>query len=165
MSAAVAVPVPAAARYDRLLAIIERHGRKPERLVPILVAVQDEYGWLPREVLAVIATSLGLPAARVHGVATFYAHFHFAPRGRRQLKVCDGTACHVKGAIPLLTALRSALRLAEGRTTTDDLAFTLEKVPCVGACGMAPVVIADQEVLGGLAPAACPALVARLGAT
>jgi len=121
-------------------------------LVPILQAIQDEYRYLPEEVLTFVATSLGVPPARVFGVATFYAHFALAPKGKYVVRLCDGTACHVKQSIPILEAVREHLGVTEQRKTTEDQMFTVETVACLGACGLAPVVVINDEVHGQMTP-------------
>jgi len=121
-------------------------------LVPILQAIQDEYRYLPEEVLTFVATSLGVPPARVFGVATFYAHFALEPKGKYVVRLCDGTACHVKQSIPILEAVRQHLGVTEQRKTTEDQMFTVETVACLGACGLAPVVVINEDVHGQMTP-------------
>ncbi len=149
----------------KLASIIDQHGRRPESLVAILQEVQDEYRYLPEEVITYIATSLDLPAAMVYGVATFYAQFSLEPKGKYIIKVCDGTACHVRGADHVCAAIRKVAGLTNGGDTTVDLKFTVEKVYCVGACGLAPVVMVnDDEVHGKITPEEAVALVETLAA-
>jgi NADH-quinone oxidoreductase subunit E len=148
----------AAHRFQQVCAIIERHQRKPERLIPILQEVQEEYRYLPREVLSFVATALGLSPAKVFGVATFYAHFALEPKGRTVVRVCDGTACHVKDSMPIFDAIRGHLKLAAGQHTSADMEWTLEKVSCLGACGLAPVVVIGEQVHGQMVPGMVPAL-------
>jgi NADH-quinone oxidoreductase subunit E len=121
-------------------------------LVPILQAIQDEYRYLPEEVLTFVATSLGVPPARVFGVATFYAHFALEPKGKYVVRLCDGTACHVKQSIPILEAIREHLGVTEQRKTTEDQMFTVETVACLGACGLAPVVVINEDIHGQMTP-------------
>ena len=115
-------------------------------------AIQDEYRYLPEEVLTFVATSLGVPPARVFGVATFYAHFALAPKGKYVVRLCDGTACHVKQSIPILEAVRKHLGATEQRKTTEDQMFTVETVACLGACGLAPVLVINEDVHGQMTP-------------
>lgn len=122
-------------------------------MIPILQAVQEEYRYLPEEVLTYVATSLGLPPAKVFGVATFYAHFTLEPKGKYQVRVCDGTACHVRQSIPILEAMRDRLSLSDTKKTTPDLMFTLETVYCFGACGLAPIVVVNDDVYSAMTPA------------
>ena len=133
-------------------------------MIPILQSVQDEYRYLPEDVLIFVATALGIPPARVFGVATFYAHFALEPRGKYVVRLCDGTACHVKQSVPILEALRTHLGVTEERKTTPDMMFTLETVACLGACGLAPVVVINDEVHGQMTPKAAVALVEQITA-
>jgi NADH-quinone oxidoreductase subunit E len=105
-------------KFERLCGILDHFGRHPARLVPILQALQEEYRYLPEEVLSYVATSLHIPEANVFGVATFYAHFALEPKGKYIVRLCDGTACHVKQSIPILEALRQRLGLSEKKITT-----------------------------------------------
>lgn len=150
-------------RFEKLNSIIARHGPDLSSLIPILQEVQAEYRYLPEDVLAYVATALGLPPAAVFGVATFYAQFSTKPKGRHVVKVCNGTACHVRGSDTVLYAARRALGLPSGRDTTEDLQFTVERVNCVGACSMAPVVtVNDQRVLGEMTQTLAERLIADL---
>jgi NADH-quinone oxidoreductase subunit E len=106
-----------------------------------------------------VATSLGIPPARVYGVATFYAHFALEPKGKYVIHVCDGTACHVKDSEKLLGAVRKRLGLAAGQNTTPDLLFTVKTVSCLGACGLAPVMVVNDTVHGQMTPDACVAVI------
>jgi len=139
-------------KFDRVVEIIESNHRDPARLIPILQKVQEFYRYLPEEVLIFIATSLALPPSQVFGVATFYAHFSLVPKGKHSCKLCDGTACHVRGSMPILEAMRKELKLSDTKDTTDDMLFTVETVSCVGACGLAPVLVIDDKVYGGVTP-------------
>ena len=114
--------------------------------------VQDEYKYLPEEVMNYIATSLGITPARIFGVASFYSHFALAPKGKYIIKVCDGTACHVKGSRDLYKKLKDILDLGEDESTTKDMLFTVETVSCLGACGLAPVMTVNEEVYGKVDP-------------
>ncbi|HSV56744.1 MAG TPA: NAD(P)H-dependent oxidoreductase subunit E, partial [Magnetospirillaceae bacterium] len=120
MSETLTRPLPAARSFDAVCMIVDAHQKDPARLIPILQAVQEEYRYLPEEVLVYVATSLGLPPARVFGVATFYTHFTLEPKGTHVIRLCDGTACHVKGSLPILEAVRAQLGLSESRKTTPD---------------------------------------------
>jgi len=148
-----------AQKFQKLCGILDQHHRRPARLVPILQAVQEEYRYLPEEVLTYVATALGIPPARVFGVATFYAHFALEPKGKHVIRLCDGTACHVKNSIPILEALRKRLGVDEQHKTTPDMLFTLETVACLGACGLAPVMVIDDDVHGQMNPEQAVALV------
>ena len=116
-------------------------------LIPILQAAQDIYGYLPREVLELIARQLGVSLGKVYGVATFYSQFYLERRGRHVLKLCDGTACHVKGAPLVLTAVEEAFAVEPGETTADG-ELTMEIVYCMGSCALAPVAVIDGVVAG-----------------
>jgi NADH-quinone oxidoreductase subunit E len=151
-----------AERFEKVCTILDRNGRQPSRLIPILQAVQEEYRYLPEEVLIFVATSLEVPPARVFGVASFYAHFALKPKGKYVVRLCDGTACHVKKSIPILDALRARLNVDEKRSTTDDLLFTVETVACLGACGLAPVVVINDDVHGLMTPEKAVALVEEI---
>ncbi|MHB9035264.1 MAG: NADH-quinone oxidoreductase subunit NuoE family protein [Armatimonadota bacterium] len=138
----------ASRRFDRIQAIIQDHGATESALIPILQKVQEEYRYLPEEILTFVATALDLPPATVFGVATFYAQFSLEPKGKYVVKCCDGTACHVRKNQPIISAIRRRLGLKEGRKTTDDHRFTFEVVSCIGACALAPAVVIDGKVYG-----------------
>ncbi len=153
-----------ARQFEKICAVLDKYERNPAKLIPILQEVQEEYRYLPEQVLTFVATSLGLAPARVYGVATFYAHFALEPKGKHVIRICDGTACHVKQSIPVLEAIRDKLGLTEGRTTTPDMLFTVETVSCLGACGLAPVLVIDDEVHGQMTPSAAVELIERIQA-
>jgi NADH-quinone oxidoreductase subunit E len=132
--------------FHNVCRILERYQHKKNNLIPILQAVQDEYRYLPEDVLRFIAASLQLPVSRVYGVATFYAHFALEPKGKYVIRICNGTACHVKDSMVLYDKISSLLNLREGQRTTDDMQYTVETVSCLGACGLAPVVVVNEEV-------------------
>jgi len=139
-------------KFERVLEIVEQNGRQPSRLIPILQAVQTEYRYLPEEVLTFIATSLGISPAKVFGVATFYSLFTLKPKGKYHIRVCNGTACHVKRSMELHKAIQKKLSLKDGKDTTEDMLFTVETVNCLGACGLAPAMVINEEVFGQLTP-------------
>jgi NADH-quinone oxidoreductase subunit E len=145
--------------FEQVCEILDRHDRRPDKLIPILQQVQEVYRYLPEDVLAYVATSLGLPPAKVFGVATFYAHFTLSPRGKYVVRLCDGTACHVRGSNGILEALYDRLGLSEDKHTTDDMLFTVETVSCLGACGLAPVVLINEDVHGQVTPEAAVRLI------
>lgn len=153
------IAVNRAEKFEKVCCILDRFARRPSGLIPILQAIQHEYQYLPEEVLTYVATSLDIPAARVFGVATFYAHFALEPKGKHVIRICDGTACHVKQSLPVLNALREKLSTTEKRRTTTDMLFTVETVACLGACGLAPVVVIDEQVYGQITPERALALV------
>lgn len=127
--------------------VFANHKRQKGALIPILQKAQNIYGYLPPEVLQLIADQLGLSLSKVYGVATFYAQFYLQRRGRHLLKLCDGTACHVKGTSSLMTAIEQEYGVAPGETT-DDGKLTVETVYCLGSCALAPVTVLDNQVMG-----------------
>ena len=140
------------AKFKKLCEILDRYKHEPGKLIPILQETQEAYGYLPEDMLAFIATSLGLPPARVYGVATFYAHFTLSPKGKHVIRLCNGTACNVRGSMSVYDALLEKLGLTEEKHTTDDMMFTLDMVSCLGACGLAPVVMFNDEIHGQVTP-------------
>lgn len=141
-----------ARKFDRVCAILEQNHYSPSKLIPILQAIQEEYRYLPEKILTFVATSLGIPPAKVYGVATFYSHFALKAKGKYVIKICDGTACHVRNSIPIVDAIRKRLELTDTKNTTDDMMFTLETVSCLGACGLAPVVVINDDVHSLMTP-------------
>lgn len=139
-------------KFEKVCGIIEKHNNDASKLIPILQEVQEEYRYLPQEVMTFVATSLGLSPAKVYGVASFYAHFALEPKGKYVIRLCDGTACHVKSSEGILNALRQKLGLNDKKKTTDDMLFTVETVSCLGACGLAPVVLFNDKVYGQMTP-------------
>ena len=139
-------------KFDRVVEIIEANHRDPARLIPILQQVQDFYRYLPEGILTFIAVTLALPPSHVYGVATFYAHFTLIPKGKHMCKLCDGTACHVRGSMPILEAMHKELNLSATKDTTDDMLFTVETVSCIGACGLAPALVIDDKTYGNVTP-------------
>jgi len=136
------------ARLKKILSVFE--GKKGG-LVSILQRVQEEFGYLPEEALAEIADFLRLPASEVFSVATFYAHFYLTRRGDHLVRVCQGTACHVRGARDILETAQYRLGIKTGQTT-EDYTYSLERVACVGSCAMAPVVMIDDDVHAKMTP-------------
>jgi len=135
-------------KLSKVYEIIEEIGYDESKLVPILQAVQDEYRYLPEEVMTCVASTLNISPAKVFGVASFYSHFTLIPKGKYVIKLCDGTACHVKKSTDILDAIRAHLHLSEIQNTTPDMMFTLEKVSCLGTCGLAPAVMINEDVHG-----------------
>ncbi|MBQ2770880.1 MAG: NAD(P)H-dependent oxidoreductase subunit E [Clostridia bacterium] len=127
-------------------AILEKNGHRDSAIISILQEIQEVYHYLPREVFPILSKKLDMSEAKIYSIATFYENFSLEPKGRFVIKVCDGTACHVRKSIPILDKLRSELGLSETKKTTDDLNFTVETVSCLGACGLAPVVMVNEEV-------------------
>src|SRR5699024_8571103 len=118
--------------YDVTDGIIERYGKKASSLIPVMQDIQAEYRYLPGELLTYVARQIGVTEAKAYSVATFYENFSFEPKGKYIIKVCDGTACHVKKSIPVLEALYEELGLSKKKKTTDDMLFTVETVSCLG---------------------------------
>jgi NADH-quinone oxidoreductase subunit E len=137
----------AALDLSRLEEVYARYEGQSGALIPVLQKAQDIYGYVPPEVLQHIADRLGVSLGKVYGVATFYAQFYLERRGRHVLRVCDGTACHVKGAPSLLTAVEDEYGVAPG-ATSEDGQLTLEIVYCMGSCALAPVAVVDGQVMG-----------------
>ncbi len=148
MNHAITEPNEKVRKFSKVLEIIERYNFDKSRLITIMQQVQEEYRYLPQEVLTYIATALNIPVAEVYGVATFYAHFSLEAKGKYIIKVCDGTACHVRGSTKLVDALYKKFNLGKKKQTTDDMLFTVETVSCLGACGLAPVMVVNEKVYG-----------------
>jgi NADH-quinone oxidoreductase subunit E len=127
--------------------ILNKYKQDKGMLVSILQDVQAEYNYLPKEILKQVSDSLSIPLTRVYSVATFFKAFSLKPRGRHIINVCLGTACHVRGAPKILEAIERELKIKSGETTRD-LKYTLERVNCVGACALGPIVIVDGEYHG-----------------
>lgn len=148
--------------YDKTDEIIAAHGRTQADLIPIIQEIQEEYRYLPPELLTYVAENLNIPESQAYSVATFYENFSFEPKGKYLIKVCDGTACHVRKSIPILEALYSELGLSKDKHTTEDMLFTLETVSCLGACGLAPVLTVNDKVYPEMSPDKAVALVHEL---
>jgi NADH:ubiquinone oxidoreductase subunit E len=132
--------------------ILEKFGGQDGALIPILQEAQSIYGYLPPAVLTGISKGMKVPLSRVYGVVTFYAQFYLTPRGRHTVRVCRGTACHVRGGKNIRKAVRQFLGIEENETTAD-FKFTFETVACLGACALAPVLLVDKNYYGKLTPA------------
>ena len=141
-----------ARKFTKVCDILEQFEYDRTKLIKILHLVQEEYRYLPEEILTYIATALRIPPAEVYGVATFYAHFALEPKGKYVIKLCNGTACHVKGSMPIYQAVKDYLQLPESQDTTSDMMFTVELVSCLGACGLAPVMVINEDVHGQVTP-------------
>ncbi|MFA5375458.1 MAG: NADH-quinone oxidoreductase subunit NuoE [Dehalococcoidia bacterium] len=127
---------------------ISKYTDKKGILIPVLQDVQAKYGYIPNEAVSLIAKELSIYPIDIYGVLTFYAQFHLAPRGQHIITVCQGTACHVMGGKAILDYIAKLLDVTVGETTKDGV-FTLDKVACLGCCGMAPVVMIDKDFYGG----------------
>ncbi len=144
--------------------ILDSHDCQKQAIIAILQEIQEHYHYLPREVFPYLSRKLGISEARIYSVATFYENFSLEPKGKYVLKVCDGTACHVRRSIPILQRLRSDLGLSETKKTTDDLMFTVETVSCLGACGLAPVLTINDVVHPAMVPDKASALLKEIKA-
>ncbi|NMC71843.1 MAG: NAD(P)H-dependent oxidoreductase subunit E [Myxococcales bacterium] len=138
------------AEFDR---VIDQHGAEPSALIQILLEIQRRHHWLPPAALDRVAERLGVPMTRVRHIATFYKAFSLVPKGRHEVHVCLGTACHVRGAERVLDAVRDAAGILPGETDAD-LRFSLETVNCLGCCALGPVMVIDGKTHGKLSPAA-----------
>ena len=142
--------------------ILESYGKRESSLIAIMQDIQNAYRYLPTEVLEYIAKSLGISIAKVYSVATFYENFSLEPKGKYLIRICDGTACHVRKSIPILERLRSDLGLSDKKHTTDDMLFTIETVSCLGACGLAPVLTLNDVVHPAMTPDKATELIRQL---
>jgi NADH-quinone oxidoreductase subunit E len=140
--------------------ILERHGAKRERMIAILLDCQEEYYYLPREVLEAVSAGVQIPLTSVLSIATFFKAYSLKPIGRYPIRVCNGTACNIQGGPLLVDALERELKIKKGETTPDNL-FGLDTVNCVGCCGLAPVVTVGQDVHGKVKIASVPKMVKK----
>ncbi len=138
--------------YEELDVILKNHGYNPSSIIAILQDTQEIYRYLPEEIFPYFSKKLGVSEAKIYSVATFYENFSLEPKGKYVIKICDGTACHVRKSIPILEKLRSELNLSENKVTTDDLMFTVETVSCLGACGLAPALTVNDKIYGAMTP-------------
>ena len=134
--------------YTKTDEIIEHYGRKAASLIPIMQDIQAEYRYLPGELLTYVAEQIGVTEAKAYSVA----NFSFEPKGKYIIKVCDGTACHVRKSMPVKEAMMKELGLSHKKHTTDDMLFTVETVSCLGACGLAPTLTVNDEVHPKMTP-------------
>jgi len=142
----------ASARTTKIDEIINKHGCRQSSLISVLHDIQNEFNYLSEDALEYVSDSMNISPSKVFSVATFYENFSLSPKGKYIIKICDGTACHVKKSIPVLEALRKELHLNDRKHTTDDLMFTVETVSCLGACGLAPVITINGKVYGKISP-------------
>ncbi|AGF58129.1 NADH-quinone oxidoreductase subunit E [Clostridium saccharoperbutylacetonicum] len=138
--------------YSNLDIILTKYNHDACNIIAILQDTQEKYRYLPKEAFVYLSEKLGMSRAKIYSVATFYENFSLEPKGKFVIKICDGTACHVRKSIPILDKLRKELNLSEAKTTTDDLIFTLETVSCLGACGLAPAMTVNDKVYGSMTP-------------
>ena len=138
--------------YKKADEIIEHYEKCAASLIPIMQDIQAEYRYLPAELLTYVAEKIGVTEAKAFSVATFYENFSLEAKGKYIIKVCDGTACHVRKSQPIYTAIREYLELEGKQKTSADGLFTLETVACLGACGLAPVVTVNDKVHSKMTP-------------
>jgi NADH:ubiquinone oxidoreductase subunit E len=139
------------AQLRAIMQLYKTQEHHESQLIAILHKAQELYGYLDKEVMNEIAVSMNIPTAHIWGVATFYHFFNLKPKGKHTVAICLGTACYVKGAQQVLEAIQEELKIELGDTTTDKL-FTLQEARCLGACGLAPVVMIDEKIYGELTP-------------
>ena len=148
------------AQEEELLKIIKELKDQPGSLLPIMQKAQDIYGYLPIEVQTIISDATGEPLEKIYGIATFYAQFALAPKGQYRISVCLGTACYVKGAQKVYDKISEVLGIGEGECTSDGK-FSLDSCRCVGACGLAPVIMINDDVYGRLTPDQIPGILEK----
>ncbi|QSX06798.1 NADH-quinone oxidoreductase subunit NuoE [Sedimentibacter sp. zth1] len=137
---------------QKVAEVVNKFNCEKAQLINIMQAIQKEYRYLPEDAMILIAEMLDLSQSKVYGVATFYENFSLEPKGENVIKICDGTACHVRKSTRILDAMRKELKLSEEKHTTDDMKFTLETVSCLGACGLAPVITINDKVFPKMTP-------------
>ncbi|MDR7869310.1 MAG: NAD(P)H-dependent oxidoreductase subunit E [Tissierellaceae bacterium] len=142
--------------------IVKEHNNNQSSIISILQAIQREYRYLPEEALNYVSEKMDISSSKIYGIATFYENFSLEPKGKHIIKICDGTACHIRKSQPILDALRKELRLSEDKKTTDDLLITVEMVSCLGACSLAPVVNVDGIVYAKMTPSKTQTLVKKI---
>ena len=148
--------------YSKTDEIINTYGVDASSLIPVIQDIQAEYRYLPPELLLYVAKRLGISEAKAYSVATFYENFSFEPKGKYVIKVCDGTACHVRKSVPILERLYSDLGLSREKQTTDDMLFTIETVSCLVACGLAPILTVNDKVYKAMTPDKATELIKEL---
>lgn len=139
-------------KFDVVDGILNKYDNNKSYLIAVLQDIQNEYNYLPEDALNYVADKLEINLSKIFSVATFYENFSLIPKGKYIIKVCDGTACHVRKSIPILKAMRKELALSESKHTTDDMLFTIETVSCLGACGLAPVITINDKVYPKMTP-------------
>jgi NADH-quinone oxidoreductase subunit E len=138
-------------KYQELQKVFDKYRNVKGALIPLLQEAQEIFGYLPGDVMKKISREIGVPFSKTFGVATFYSQFHLKPRGRNIIRLCQGTACHVRGAAKVFEAVSQDLGVSRNETTTDQR-YTLETVACLGACGLAPVMMVNDDTHGRLTP-------------
>ena len=142
--------------------MLEENSGKKNLLIPVLQKIQEIYGYLPIQAMERVASSLNLSASDVFGVATFYSQFSLKPKGKYIIKVCTGTACHVTGSKKLLDFINEKLNISETENTTEDGLFTVESVSCLGACGLAPVIVINEKVFSEVSLTSCNEILEKI---
>lgn len=148
-------------RYVELDKMLDKYRNTTGKIIPVLQETQEIFKYIPEEAIKIIAEELKIPSSEIYGVATFYGQFHLQVRGKNIIRVCTGTACHVQGGGKLLESIAATLGLSGGTMTTEDLMFTLEPVACLGACGMAPVMMINEDTYGRVSPEDVPEIISR----
>lgn len=153
-------------RFDFSMAdsIINKYGTEQKNLITILQNIQAAYRYLPREVLEYTAKKMDIPIAKIYSVATFYENFSLEAKGKYVIKICNGTACHVRNSMPILNKVREYLGVDNENPTTEDMLFTVETVSCLGACGLAPVMTINDKVHPSMTPESAVALIKEIQA-
>lgn len=149
-------------QQQKLDEILKKHEYKSNLVIAIMQDVQKEYHYLPEEALCYIAKELKMSEAKIYGVATFYENFSLEPKGKFVIKICDGTACHVRKSVPILEEFRKTLGVTQEKPTSDDMLFTVETVSCLGACGLAPVCTVNDHVHPSMTPEKARELIKQL---
>lgn len=142
--------------------VLKKHDYQVSELIAMLQEIQEEYHYLPKEALNALTEGLDVPAQSIYGVATFYAQFSLNPKGKYLVRVCDGTACHVKNSAAIFDALEQKFNFKAGKNTTEDGLFTLETVACLGACGISPVMVVNGQVYPQMTPDAALVVIDEL---
>ncbi len=149
-------------KFQQIKKIVEKYNFEKANLIAVLQEVQEEYRYLPEEIMTYIAMLMSISPASVYGVATFYSQFSLDPKGKYEIKICDGTACHVRGSMPVYNAIKKKVGLKGDKFTTDDMLFTVETVRCLGACALAPVVVINDKVYSKMTPEAVTIIIEEL---
>lgn len=138
--------------YSAIDVILDETGRSKSSIIAVLQEIQGKYNYLPHEIFEHLSKELGLSKTQILSVVTFYENFSLEPKGKYIIRICDGTACHVRKSIPILEELKKQIALPQGKKTTEDMLFTLETVACLGACGLAPVLTVNDVVHPSMTP-------------
>ena len=148
--------------YTKTDEILSKYPAQERSLIPIIHEIQETWNYVPIELLSYIAGKIGITETKAYSVASFYERFSFEPKGKYIIRVCDGTACHVRQSAPVLARLREELGLSEKKHTTDDMVFTVETVSCLGACSLAPALMVNEHVHPAMTPDKATALIKEL---